>query len=340
MTRNRPYSAVSPRPFNAFPAADGKVRLARRVGRLHLRQRQGIQRDHVTQIFGRGRNFFHIENWYSVHALMRLLLRAAGLFGRGRRNATAIQIRANDVVIPALPEVFDGFRLLHLSDIHLDMDQAISHELAERVRDAEYDICVITGDFRARTYGEHERAVKAMAGLRMHIDRPVYGVLGNHDFVEMVPDLEDLDMRILLNESVAIEHKGAAIHLAGIDDPHYYRADNLEKAADGIPEDAVSILLAHSPEIYRHAAYAGFDLMLCGHTHGGQICLPRGFALTYNAKCPRALGKGAWRWEGLQGYTSTGAGACVVPVRYNCPPEITVHRLLRRLQINKGACAV
>ncbi len=310
------------------PTAEAKLRLAHRVGRLHLWQRQGIQRDHVAQVFGRGRNFFHIENWYSVHALMRLTLRAAGLYDRGRRNATAIRIRSNDVVIPALPAAFDGFRLLHLSDIHLDMDRAISHELAARVRDAEYDLCVITGDFRARTYGGHEPVVEAMAGLRMHIDRPVYGVLGNHDFVEMVPDLEALDMRILLNESVIIEQGGSAIHLAGVDDPHYYRADNLEKAANGIPETAVSILLAHSPEIYRHAAYAGFDLMFCGHTHGGQICLPGGLALTYNAKCPRALGKGAWRWNGLQGYTSAGSGTCVVPVRYNCPPEITVHRLL------------
>lgn len=319
MSQQLPYPELS---------ADAKARVARRVGRLHLYQRQGIQREHVTQIFGRGRNFFHIENWYSVHALMRLALQSVGLYGRGRRNATAIRIRANDVVIPSLPAAFEGFRLLQLSDIHLDMENEISHALAERVREAEYDLCVITGDFRARTYGEIDPVMNAMAGLRMHIDRPVYAILGNHDFIEMVPDLEALDVRMLLNESVTIEHQGAAIHLAGIDDPHYYRADNLEKAADGIPEDEVSILLAHSPEIYLHAAYAGFDLMLCGHTHGGQICLPGGVALTYNAKCPRALGKGAWRWEGLQGYTSTGSGTCVVPVRYNCPPEITVHRLL------------
>lgn len=321
MSQQLPYPELS---------ADAAARVARRVGRLHLLQRQGIQREHVSQIFGRGRNFFHIENWYSVHALMRVALRAVGLYERGRRNAAAIRIRANDVVIPRLPTAFEGYRLLQLSDIHLDMDQEISHALAERVREAEYDLCVITGDFRARTYGEIEPVVDAMAGLRMHIDRPIFAILGNHDFIEMVPDLEALDMRILLNESVTIERQGATIHLAGIDDPHYYRADNLEKAANGIPDDAVSILLAHSPEVYLHGAYAGFDLMLCGHTHGGQICLPGGVPLTYNAKCPRALGKGAWRWEGLQGYTSAGSGSCVVPLRYNCPPEITVHRLLTR----------
>jgi predicted MPP superfamily phosphohydrolase len=320
MSPKIPYPEVSPQT---------EQRLSGRVGRLHLQQRRGIQRDHVDQIFGRGRNFFHIENWYSVHALMRLIMRLTGSYGRGRRNAADIRIRHNQVVIPRLPPAFEGYRLLHLSDIHLDMDPDITHAITERVRDADYDLCVITGDFRAQTYGDFKPAVDAMAGLRLHIGSPVYAILGNHDFIEMAPDLEAVDVRVLLNESVAIERGGEVVYLAGIDDPHYYRADNLEKAGHAIPADAVAILLAHSPEIYRHAAHAGFDLMLCGHTHGGQICLPGGLAVTYNAKCPRHLCRGPWRWHGLRGYTSTGAGACVVPVRFNCPPEITVHRLSR-----------
>jgi len=126
---------------------------------------------------------------------------------------------------------------------------------------------------------------------------------------------------------VALERGGDTIYLAGIDDPHYYRADNLEKAADGVPGDAVSILLAHSPEIYQHAAHADFDVMLCGHTHAGQICLPGGIPLMCNASCPRAFCAGAWSHHGLAGYTAAGSGACVVDVRINCPPEITLHHL-------------
>ena len=318
MSSTRSYPELTPQ---------AAARLDQRVGRLHLWQRRGIQRDHVTQVFGRGRNLFHIENWYSVHALMRLAMRGVGLYGRGRRNAADIRLTGNEVPLRRLPAAFDGYRVLHLSDIHLDMERAITHAMAERVREADYDLCVITGDFRASTYGDFAAAVDAMAGLRLHIDRPVYAVLGNHDFIEMVPDLEALDVRVLLNESVPIERSDAVIHLAGIDDPHYYRADNLEKAADAIPADGCAILLSHSPELYRHAAHAGFDLMLCGHTHGGQICLPGGIAITYNADCPRALCKGPWSWGAMRGYTSTGAGSCIIPVRFNCPPEITVHRL-------------
>jgi predicted MPP superfamily phosphohydrolase len=321
MRQKAPHPVLSPETANL---------LSNRVGRIHLCQRQGIQRDHVDQIFGRGRNFFHIENWYSVHALMRLLMRLTGFYSRGRRNAANIRINHNDVPIPRLPPAFDGFRLLHLSDMHLDMDADISHAISERVREANYDLCVITGDFRARTYGEIKPAVSAMERLRLHISAPVYAILGNHDFIEMAPDLESLGVRVLLNESVALERAGELIYLAGIDDPHYYRSDNLQKAAEAIPADAVAILLAHSPEVYRHAAHAGFELMLCGHTHGGQICLPGGIAVTYNAKCPRALCRGGWRWRDMSGYTSSGAGSCVVPVRFNCPPEITVHRLRKQ----------
>lgn len=319
MSRNHRYPNLTP---------EAAAVLEQRVGRLHLWQRQGIQREHVAQIFGRGRNFFHIENWYSVHALMRMIMRLTGFYGRGRRNATDIRVNHNRVVLARLPAAFHGLRLLHLSDIHLDMDAEIFHAICERVRDLDYDLCVITGDIRARTYGDYEPALEAMARLRVHLRNPVYAVLGNHDFIEMVPGLESMEIHVLLNESVTIERKGETIHLAGVDDPHYYRADNLEKAAGDIPADATAILLAHSPEIYGHAAHAGFDLMLCGHTHGGQICLPGGIPVTYNANCPRALGNGAWRWEDLQGYTSAGAGTCVVPVRFNCPPEITVHQLM------------
>jgi predicted MPP superfamily phosphohydrolase len=156
-----------------------------------------------------------------------------------------------------------------------------------------------------------------------------YGVLGNHDTIRMAPDLERMGVRILLNEHVEIEREGASIFLAGVDDAHFYRVDNLEKAATGVPEGAFSILLSHTPEIYRQAAHAGFDLMLSGHTHGGQICLPGGVPLTLESSLPRRMGRGGWRYGEMAGYTSAGCGACVVPVRFNCPPEITLHRLVR-----------
>lgn len=302
-------------------------RLEERIGWVHLQQRLGIEVDHAAQVFGRGRTFFHIENWYSIHALIRLTLRGLGLYRRGLRNATAIQIRHNAVVMPRLPAAFDGFTLLHLSDLHLDADPAYPAALIERLRQVNYDLCVITGDFRAKTHGPHDAAIAALAQVRPHLHAPVYAILGNHDSIRMAPGIEALGIILLLNESVRVERDGAALHLAGIDDPHYFQVDNFDKAVQHIPSDATTILLSHSPETYRHAAHAGFDLFLSGHTHGGQICLPGGIALMTNAACPRRFCKGAWRYHAMQGYTSVGSGASVVGVRFNCPPEITLHHL-------------
>ena len=132
---------------------------------------------------------------------------------------------------------------------------------------------------------------------------------------------------MLLNESVVIERGAARIFLAGIDDAHFYRADNIEKAASGIPIGACSILLSHTPEVYQRAAHAGFNVTLSGHTHGGQICLPGGIPIELNAKLPRCMGAGAWQYQSMIGYTSVGAGTSAVQVRFNCPPEVTLHYL-------------
>jgi predicted MPP superfamily phosphohydrolase len=136
-----------------------------------------------------------------------------------------------------------------------------------------------------------------------------------------------MGVTMLLNEAILIERDGARFHLAGIDDAHFFRVDNIEKAASGIPAREFSILLSHTPEIYRQAAHADFDLLLAGHTHGGQICLPGGVPITLDAVLPRRMGAGAWAYHGMSGYTSRGAGSSVVPARFNCPPEITLHHL-------------
>ena len=304
--------------------------LEQRLGRVHLQQRLGIEAEHATQIFGRGRTFFHIENWRSMHSLMRLALRMTGLYRRGLRNAADLRIRHNEVALTRLPAAFDGFTLLHLSDLHLDADPAYPAALIQRLQEVDYDVCVMTGDFRAKTYGPYEAAIAALAQVRPHLHGPIYAILGNHDSIRMASGIEQLDITLLLNESVVLEREGAALHLAGIDDPHYYQVDNFHKAAAHIPQHVAAILLAHSPEPYRLAAHAGFDLMLSGHTHGGQVCLPGEIALMTNADCPRRFCKGPWRYHTMQGYTSVGSGSSVVGVRFNCPPEITLHRLRAR----------
>jgi uncharacterized protein len=303
--------------------------LEQRLGRLHARQRLGIESDHEAQIFGQGLNYFHPENWRWAHPLIGYALKLSGLYGRARRNAEQIQLREHEIRSAALPPRFDGFTILHLSDLHIDMNEGAMRRLVELVGGLRYDLCVLTGDYRGKTYGPFAATLDGMALIRARLAAPVYAVLGNHDSIRMVPGLEAMGIRMLLNECAAIERDGERIYLAGIDDAHYFRVDNIEKADAAIPRGAFSILLSHTPEVYRQAAHAEFDLMLSGHTHGGQICLPGAIPITLDSVLPRRLGAGAWRYHAMVGYTSVGAGSSIIAARLNCPPEITLHRLRR-----------
>ena len=114
-----------------------------------------------------------------------------GLCGRGQRNATQIELRQHDVISARLPEAFDGFTLLQLSDLHVEMSEGAMMRLAAMLPDVDYDLCVLTGDYRAQTFGAYEPALAGMEKICSILKQPVYGVLGNHDTIRMVPGLED-----------------------------------------------------------------------------------------------------------------------------------------------------
>src|SRR6516164_10340011 len=191
-------------------------KLEQRLGRLHAKQRLGIEKDHEAQIFGQGINFFHIKNWYSIHWLIRNALKLGGIFRRGQRNAERIQVRHNYICCQRLPRPFDGFTLLHISDLHVDMNEGAMRRLEQLLPDLEYDMCVITGDYRGATFGPFADALEGMKRLRSHLRKTVYGVLGNHDTLRMVPGLEEMGIRILLNECDPISWGSESIYLAGI----------------------------------------------------------------------------------------------------------------------------
>jgi uncharacterized protein len=313
----------------AVPGAKGalEARLEARLGRVHARQRLGIEEDHAHQVFRRARSVFHPENWYSFASLVRNSMRLTGVYGRAMRNARSLDTVHHPAAVPGLPRAFHGFRILHLSDLHIDVSEPSAHALIEAVRTVDYDLCVLTGDYRFRTTGDIAPTLANMARLRASLAGDVYAVLGNHDSVKMLPDLEAMGIRILMNESVALERGGERLYLAGIDDAHFFGVENFDKALAGVPPEATTVLLSHTPEVYLQAAHAGVDLLLCGHTHGGQICLPGRIPVMLDARIPRRFGRGSWRYQNMLGYTSPGSGTSIVEVRLNCPPEITLHTL-------------
>jgi predicted MPP superfamily phosphohydrolase len=254
-------------------------------------------------------------------------LKCFGLYGYGRRQFRSLRVNRHDCVLPRLPRAFDRFTLLHLSDLHLDLEPALVEVIAAAVRELDYDLCVMTGDFRNLVSGPCERAVRETLRLRERLRGDCYAVLGNHDLLAMVPPLEAGGVRFLLNESVRLERDGAALNLAGIDDAAIRDDQVLGWALRQVPADEVCVLLSHAPAVHPHAAGREIDLVLAGHTHGGQICLPGGWILWRNDPSPRRLLHGPWRLGETRGYTSAGTGACGIPIRLNSPPEITLHCL-------------
>jgi predicted MPP superfamily phosphohydrolase len=151
--------------------------------------------------------------------------------------------------------------------------------------------------------------------------------LGNHDPSDIVPHLESVGLEVLLNRSLRIRRGAEQIAVTGIDDVHRYYTPAAAAALTAHDPARFGLALVHSPEFAGEAAAAGYDLYLCGHTHGGQVCLPGGRPLITHLCRHRDLSSGLWRQRAMVGFTSRGAGPSSLPVRFNCPPEVTELRL-------------
>jgi predicted MPP superfamily phosphohydrolase len=286
----------------------------------------------------------HSHKWKDAHRdsfifrdhiarpVLNTFLKATRLYSRGVRNALRPIVRYVRLEFEDLPPSFDGFRILHLADLHIDALDGLAEVVADLVGPLDVDLCVMTGDYRFKAQGRCDGIYPGMRTILSSIrtEQSVLGILGNHDESEIAIELENLGVRMLINETAEISRGDESLYVIGVDDPHCYGCDDLEGALEGVPEDGFKVLLAHTPEIFEKAARSGIHLYLCGHTHAGQIRLPVIGEVFQNADCPRAYAQGEWRHNRMLGQTSAGVGCSVVPVRYNCPPEIPVIELARK----------
>ncbi len=260
------------------------------------------------------------------------LLKTLRLYARGRSNACSPRLTDLAFAFPNLPPDLDGFRILQLSDFHFrSKDHAFTRAVCDLLRGVEADCCVLTGDYAFGYYGPQNFVLPHLKQVLESFRAPhgIFAILGNHDISDLVPGLRDLGITVLINEGVGLRVGDADLWLAGVDDPHKFRAECVAVALDGAPPDAFKVLLAHTPECIPEAMAHGADLYLCGHTHGGQIRFPIVGAILLNARCPRRYTMGRWRYDAMQGYTTVGLGSTDIPVRYLCPPQaarITLHR--------------
>jgi uncharacterized protein len=239
-----------------------------------------------------------------------------------------LSIEHERIQLNRLPAAFDGFRVVQLSDIHHgpfssteQIERAV--ETANRLQP---DIIALTGDYISKE--RHYAAPCAEMLGQLKARHGVFAVLGNHDHWVDAPLITDLfraeGITVLINEGMRFEKDGAAFWLAGVDDT-MVGLEDIPLSLAGSRDDEMKLLLAHNPIVLRRAARASVDLILSGHTHGGQVAI-RNERSTVRGARKRML-KGLGKLGNTQIYVNRGLGTVVLPIRYGCPPEISLLEL-------------
>jgi predicted MPP superfamily phosphohydrolase len=255
--------------------------------------------------------------------LSGLLVSAYGVLVRRR----VFRVVTRDVKVAGLPVALDGLRVAHLSDLHVGTltPRAWGLRWARAANAAKPDLTVVTGDLVTSGNAHDEAIADVLGALRAPLG--VVSSMGNHDYFgeeeHLVAALRARGVTVLRNEGVAIERGGARLWLAAIDDT-WTRRDDLGRALAQRPEGLPTVLLAHDPERFDQAADAGVELVLSGHTHGGQVAMPFMARALNLAKLRYKYTLGFYERGRSRLYVHPGLGTTGPPMRLGAAPEVTV----------------
>ena len=244
-------------------------------------------------------------------------------------EANSLTVERIPISLKRLPKNLDGFRVVHLSDIHHSPFTDLEHitRAVETANELKPDMFVLTGDFVSHEAEYIAPAAKALGELKSEFGS--FACLGNHDHwtnAEAVTNfLRHENIRVLINEGFRFTARGSSFWLGGVDDYMVGKTD-LRAALKGSFPDELKLLLAHNPKILNRAARASVDLIFSGHTHGGQVKLRAGDEKRILPR-RRKFSSGLYRRKETQIYITRGIGTVVLPVRYGCPPEISLLEL-------------
>jgi predicted MPP superfamily phosphohydrolase len=246
---------------------------------------------------------------------------------------TWLDVEQVEIVLPRLPKSFSGFRIMHISDIHIGgwMNRERLSDVITLAKRQQPDLVVMTGDYvighswTANLDGAAQDFVEEVSKLTA--DYLVIGVLGNHDHWTDSAKVRDMlsssGMIELDNAVYSLKQGDDYLHIAGVDDVREHK-DRLDDVCNLLPETGAAILLAHEPDFADTSSKKDrFDLQLSGHSHGGQVVIPfyGPLVLPYlGKKYPSGLYKVGGMWQ----YTNRGVGMTEPALRFNCRPEITV----------------
>ena len=240
-----------------------------------------------------------------------------------------IQIEKIDIEIENLHEDFNGVKIVHLTDFHSFGFNEKEKRVIEIVNEINPNFVFITGDFVDTKTKDFDSCARFWKELSKQYDGRIFGVLGNHDLNSLEKSLEENDIVILNNENRKIFQGDGSAYLIGVNDPDTHR-DNLGKAMLGAEENIPKILLAHSPDIIDDIGDKKIDLILVGHTHGGQVKIPFITPFWVPTEYHGKFASGLFEIDNTYMYVNKGIGMTALQMRFNCPPEIAVIELKKK----------
>ncbi|NLX09339.1 MAG: metallophosphoesterase [Chloroflexi bacterium] len=255
---------------------------------------------------------------------------AGGLYAYGRLvEPGRVEVTQVPLVLPRLDPAFDGYRIVQISDVHMDSFMTLRRlcALVEIINAQQPDLVAMTGDFVTSNLAyDADELMIAFSGLRAR-DAAV-AILGNHDYHSGVEGVRAVIRRSgmieLSNEVYTLRRGAARLHIAGLDDI-WAQAARLDLVLDALPPDGAAVLLVHEPDVADLAAATGrFDVQLSGHTHGGQIVFPLIGPLYLPAHGHRYERGLYYLANGMRLYVNRGVGMIALPIRFGSRPEITV----------------
>ncbi len=292
---------------------------------------QTVQHQIIESQFSGSRRAL-LRNGFSVLAGATFLSSGYGAIKRNNYEVSAVEIPIRN-----LPESFQGFTIALASDIHSSvfMEKEMMQKYADVINNMNADLIALPGDFVNSTLDEVYPCAEAFSSLKA--PHGIYGVLGNHDYftrqVEKVAqEINACGIKLLRNERLTLTKNGQSLHLLGINDTgnKNVAASYVDEAIHGITDTAPKILLSHRPYFFKSFAVKNIDLTLSGHTHGGQVVfLKLGENTIAPARMVSPYVAGVYT-SGLSSmYVSRGLGTVGIPIRLNCPPELTKITLVR-----------
>lgn len=227
-----------------------------------------------------------------------------------------------------LPPSFKNLKFVHLTDLHSKNFGKKEKKVLNILDQLKPDFIFITGDIVDWTTRNFKSCQRFWHELTKNYQGRVFAVFGNHEhlnprFKELLPLLRESGIEVLNNQAKEITIKEVSFYLIGVDDPHF-GYDDIEKAMQGVGNEGVKILLAHSPEIFRKVKGKNINVVLTGHTHAGQVNIPLLVDLILPLKYDRKYKKGLFKEKNTYLYVNRGIGTTILPVRFNSLPEITL----------------